>query len=58
MNNPAATVPYPTAAQAAPLVSVIVPTYNTEKFLDQALSSIEAQTLPDFEIICLNSGNI
>ena len=57
MNNPAATVPYPTAAQAAPLVSVIVPTYNTEKFLDQALSSIEAQTLPDFEIICLNDGS-
>ncbi|MBQ2681675.1 MAG: glycosyltransferase [Eggerthellaceae bacterium] len=41
----------------APLVSVIIPIYNVEGFLDQALSSVEAQTLRDIEIICVNDGS-
>ena len=41
----------------APLVSVIVPIYNVERFLDQALSSAEAQTLRNLEIICVNDGS-
>lgn len=45
------------AASAEPLISVIVPTYNTEKFLDQALDSIEAQTYRNLEIICINDGS-
>ena len=40
-----------------PIVSVIVPVYNVEKFLDQALVSIENQTLRDIEIIVLNDGS-
>ncbi len=40
-----------------PAVSVIVPVYNAERYLDQALASIEAQTLPDIEIICINDGS-
>lgn len=55
--NATETAPYPAPEPAAPLVSVIVPVFNTEKFLDQALSSIESQTFPDFEIICLNDGS-
>ena len=39
------------------LVSVIVPTYNTETYLDQCLSSIEAQTHRNLEIICINDGS-
>lgn len=39
------------------LVSVIVPIYNTEKFLDQCLSSIEAQTYKNFEVLCINDGS-
>ncbi len=42
---------------SGPLVSVIVPVYNVEKFLDQALDSIQAQTLADIEIICVNDGS-
>ena len=40
-----------------PLVSVIVPVFNVEKYLDQALDSIEAQTLRTIEIICVNDGS-
>ncbi|WP_172136059.1 glycosyltransferase [Adlercreutzia sp. ZJ473] len=40
-----------------PLVSVIVPIYNAEPFLEQCLESIEAQTCRSLEIICLNDGS-
>ena len=43
--------------EVAPTVSVIVPIYNVESTLDQALSSIEAQTLRDIEIVCVNDGS-
>ena len=40
-----------------PKVSAIVPVYNTEKYLDDCLNSIENQTLRDIEIICVNDGS-
>ncbi len=40
-----------------PLVTVIVPIYNASTYLDQALCSIERQTYPNIEIICLNDGS-
>ncbi|MBC2890316.1 glycosyltransferase [Gordonibacter massiliensis (ex Traore et al. 2017)] len=40
-----------------PLISVIVPIYNAAPFLDQCLDSIENQTYPNLEIICLNDGS-
>ena len=39
-----------------PKVSVIVPTYNRPERLREALHSILAQTLQDFEIIVVNDG--
>ena len=45
------------AAPEGPAVSVVVPVYNVEAFLDQALRSIEEQTLRDIEIICVNDGS-
>ena len=39
------------------LISVIVPIYNTERYLDQCLTSIEQQTYRNLEIICLNDGS-
>lgn len=39
------------------MVSVIVPIYNTERFLDQCLDSICAQTHQNLEIICINDGS-
>ena len=39
------------------LVSIIVPIYNVERYLDQCLDSIEAQTYKNLEIICINDGS-
>lgn len=38
-------------------VSIIIPTYNVELFLDECLESIQRQTLQDIEIICVNDGS-
>lgn len=40
-----------------PLVSVLVPIYNVEEYLDQCLKSLTMQTLEDIEIICINDGS-
>ena len=37
-------------------VSVIVPVYNTEKYLEKCLDSLVNQTLKDIEIIVVNDG--
>ena len=38
-------------------VSVIVPVYNTDKYLDKCLSSLVNQTLDDIEIIIVDDGS-
>lgn len=38
-------------------VSVIMPIYNVEKYLDQSIKSVINQTLEDIEIICVNDGS-
>jgi glycosyltransferase involved in cell wall biosynthesis len=40
-----------------PLISVIVPVYNAEKFLHRCIDSILAQTFKDFELILINDGS-
>ncbi len=40
-----------------PLVSVLIPIYNVEKYLDQCLASLAAQTIKDAEFICINDGS-
>lgn len=41
-----------------PLVSVIMPTYNSENYIGQAIESILCQTLHDFEFIIVNDASI
>lgn len=38
-------------------VSVVVPVYNVEKYLEQCLDSLKNQTLKDIEIICIDDGS-
>ena len=40
-----------------PLVSLLMPICNVEKYLEQCLASACAQTLRDLEIICINDGS-
>lgn len=40
-----------------PKISVIIPVYNTEKYLRKCLDSVVNQTLEDIEIICVNDGS-
>ena len=39
-------------------ISIIVPVYNVEKYLEKCISSLLNQTLMDIEIICVNDGSI
>lgn len=38
-------------------VSVILPVYNVESYLEQCLLSIETQSLEDIELICIDDGS-
>ena len=38
-------------------VSIIVPTYNVEMYLEECMESIQRQTLKDIEVICVNDGS-
>lgn len=43
--------------QTAPLISVLVPIYNVERYLEECLDSLRAQTLSEFEVLCINDGS-
>ena len=38
-------------------ISVIVPVYNVENYLEEALNSILNQTFTDIEVLCINDGS-
>lgn len=41
----------------APLVSVVAPCFNAEKYLEEALRSIYEQDYPNFEVIIVDDGS-
>lgn len=41
-----------------PMISVVMPVYNAEQYLNEAIDSILTQTYIDFEFIILNDGSI
>ena len=40
-----------------PLISVIIPIFNAEKYIKKCLNSITKQSLNQIEIICINDGS-
>ena len=40
-----------------PIISIIVPVYNTEKYLDQCIQSVLAQTYTNWELLLIDDGS-
>ena len=40
-----------------PKISVIMPVYNTERYVAEAVESVLQQTFADFEFLILNDGS-
>lgn len=40
-----------------PLVSVVLPVFNAEKYISEAVASILAQSFTNFELIVINDGS-
>lgn len=43
--------------EAAPLISVIIPAYNSEGYLKRCVASVLRQTLGDFEVVIVDDGS-
>jgi glycosyltransferase involved in cell wall biosynthesis len=46
-----------TASQSSPLVTVVIPAFNSEAFIGEAIASIQHQTLEDWELIVVDDGS-
>lgn len=44
-------------AQDAPWLSVLMPVFNAERFLPEAIDSVRAQTLPHWELLLIDDGS-
>ncbi len=43
--------------QSLPLFSIIIPVYNAQKYLENAVQGVLAQTISDFELFLVNDGS-
>ena len=41
----------------APLLTIIMPVYNVARYLDEAIASVTAQTITDWELIIVDDGS-
>ena len=46
-----------TGSDSAPVISVVLPVYNGEKHLAEAIDSVLAQSFPGFELIIIDDGS-
>lgn len=58
MAEPSSSVVISPARIAAPKVSVLVPICNVERYLEECLDSLVAQSFTDFEVLCINDGSM
>jgi len=54
LTNPAKGLPY---NSTAPLISVVLPTYNVAPYLEETIVSLQNQTLQNFEMIFVDDGS-
>lgn len=40
-----------------PIISVVIPTYNSSRFITKALDCLKTQTFRDFEVVIVNDGS-
>src|ERR1700722_10468534 len=40
-----------------PFISVVIPAYNAEKYLEETLKSVRSQAFSDYEIIVIDDGS-
>lgn len=57
MAEPPSSITISPACITAPKVSVLVPICNVERYLEECLDSLLAQTFVDFEVLCINDGS-
>ncbi len=43
--------------QTKPIISIILPVYNTSPYLEECLNSIHNQSFKDYELICIDDGS-
>lgn len=39
------------------MISIIIPVYNSDKYLNECLSSVKNQTYKNFEVLCIDDGS-
>ena len=50
-------IKYYAGGKQMPLISIIVPAYNVEKYLNRCIDGILAQTIDNFEVILIDDGS-
>ena len=45
------------AKKEKPLISIIMPAYNTEKYIEAAICSVRLQTYTNWELLVLDDGS-